>query len=237
MPWRYCRSRSRSAPASAPRACAPVLTSMRCLRAVTEAGTVRVPIFSQIGAAGNQRLLASSRSRWAANWSANSGAALRMRPACRRARCRSRRPGSGSPRRRQRRAASVAVEGDDLLDPRRCGRTHDLHRVARRDRAGGDGAGKAAEIGVRAVDPLHREAERLRSRVFGDVDRFEMVEQASARDTTACAASARSRCRRGAPRAGSLTSDVEAEIGGERAIIGRRSCRTPRDRSRPGRSC
>ena len=52
-----------------------------------------------------------------------------------------------------------AVEGDDLLDRGLDARSHRHDLVALRDRAGGDGAGDAAEIEVGAADPLHREAE------------------------------------------------------------------------------
>ena len=43
--------------------------------------------------------------------------------------------------------------------------------------AAGDGAGKAAEIQIGAVDPLHRQAERLVGQRAVDIDRFQMIQQ------------------------------------------------------------
>jgi hypothetical protein len=52
------------------------------------------------------------------------------------------------------------------------------HLVARLDAAGGDQAGKAPEVEVRAVDPLHRQAKRLCRIGRGNhLDRFQMLDQ------------------------------------------------------------
>ncbi len=74
-------------------------------------------------------------------------------------------------------AAKIAAMRDDALHPRRLAGLghHDL--VTRRNRAGGDRAGKAAEIEVRAVHILHREAERAFRHGVVNHDRFEMLEQ------------------------------------------------------------
>src|SRR5690606_38636699 len=55
------------------------------------------------------------------------------------------------------------------------------HRIARLHGAAGDLAGKAAEVEVGAVDPLHRQTEwpGLRCHAF-DLDRLEMIDQARA---------------------------------------------------------
>ena len=52
--------------------------------------------------------------------------------------------------------------------------------VARLDAAGGDLAGEAAEIEVRAVDPLDRHPQREGFGLAGDFDGFEIVDQAGA---------------------------------------------------------
>ena len=57
-------------------------------------------------------------------------------------------------------AVEIAALGDDALDPRRLAGFGDDDFVARRNAAGGDGAGKAAEVEVGPVDVLHRKAER-----------------------------------------------------------------------------
>ena len=71
----------------------------------------------------------------------------------------------------------VAVIGDDAGDlgfPARC-RHGD--RIARPDDAGSNGAGKAAEIQVGTVHPLHREAEGLFGRIAFDVDGLQVLDQ------------------------------------------------------------
>ncbi len=69
----------------------------------------------------------------------------------------------------------VAVD-DRLHDRGAPGRQHgDL--VADAQAATGNGAGEAAKIGVRPVDPLHRQAERLAGAIVLDVDRFEILQQ------------------------------------------------------------
>ena len=56
----------------------------------------------------------------------------------------------------------VAVDGDDARDRAPSGRCAATTIASPgRDAAAGDGAGIAAEVGVRPVDPLHRKAERL----------------------------------------------------------------------------
>ena len=58
-------------------------------------------------------------------------------------------------------ARQRAVEGDDLLDPRRRA-TEPITTIGSpgATEPDDDGAGKPAELVVRAIDPLHREAER-----------------------------------------------------------------------------
>jgi hypothetical protein len=53
----------------------------------------------------------------------------------------------------------------------------DDHVVAHRHATGGNGAREAAEVLVRPIHPLHREAQRLRRRIGGDVHRLEVLEQ------------------------------------------------------------
>ena len=73
-------------------------------------------------------------------------------------------------------AIERAVEGGDLTDSGRSTRAGEQDRVAGSDRARGDGSRKAAERGIRAVDPLHRKAEGLGA-AARRLDRFEMIEQ------------------------------------------------------------
>ena len=75
-------------------------------------------------------------------------------------------------------ALDGAVEGDDLLDPRLTPGPHHQHRVARLHRPRSNGPGKAAEIGVGAIDPLHRKTEGLLAGVCRRIHGFEMGEQA-----------------------------------------------------------
>ena len=81
------------------------------------------------------------------------------------------------------RAGEIAAMGDDALDPRRLAGFGDHDFVALPDRAGGDGAGKAAEVEIGPVHVLHREAERRALGKRIDDDRLEMLEQASGRNT------------------------------------------------------
>jgi hypothetical protein len=76
-----------------------------------------------------------------------------------------------------RRPLEWAVKSHDLLYPRLPPRAHDKHRIPRLDRARGNGAGEAAEISARPIDPLHRKAERLRIRVVPELDRLQMIEE------------------------------------------------------------
>ena len=68
------------------------------------------------------------------------------------------------------RSVEVAGLRDDPLDPRHPARRQDPDLATRRNHARCDLPGKAAEILVRAVDPLHRHAERLGD-IRGDVER------------------------------------------------------------------
>ena len=77
-------------------------------------------------------------------------------------------------------ARQPSVKRHDLLDARLAARAHDDDRVAGHDRTRGDGAGKAAEIEIGAVDPLHRKAERPRRRGIFDVNAFQIFEKARA---------------------------------------------------------
>ena len=63
-----------------------------------------------------------------------------------------------------------------LSRPEGCTRT-----IARADGAAGDGAGKAAEVEVGAIDPLHRQAEgRALHQAVIDLHRLEVAHQRGA---------------------------------------------------------
>ncbi len=84
------------------------------------------------------------------------------------------------------------------------------------DAAARDRAGKAAEIGIGTVDPLHRHAEGFGGAVVLDVDGFEVVEQMRPR------VPGRARAARGdvvavARRDRNADDLLEAEFGGEGA--------------------
>ena len=73
---------------------------------------------------------------------------------------------------------TVAIERHDPCDLRRLARGHDPHRIAHRDATAGDRPGKATEIEVRPVNPLHRQPERARRGTVGvDGDRLQMRQQ------------------------------------------------------------
>ncbi len=71
----------------------------------------------------------------------------------------------------------VAVIGDDPLDPGAFAGARDDDRIACLDRAAGDGAGVAAEVGIRPVDPLDGEAEGPAGAAVVDLDGLEVLEQ------------------------------------------------------------
>ena len=142
----------------------------------------------------------SSRSRCAVNWSATSG----RLSGCDRT----------SPRAMSISSASVSVTAspasalvrllvgdEDPRDRRLPAGAGDDDRVARRDPSAGDRAGDAAEIEVRAVDPLRRQAERRRAPVLLDLDALEIVHQMRALEPRRARRSAPTRCRRSGPRA------------------------------------
>ena len=74
-------------------------------------------------------------------------------------------------------AFKVAVGADDARDLRGFARSRDNDLVAGADGPARDRSGEAAKIEMRAVDPLHGEAERLAALVLLDVDGLEKGEQ------------------------------------------------------------
>ena len=75
------------------------------------------------------------------------------------------------------RGIEIAAGADDRLDLGRLPGRENRDFVARSGAAADNRPGKAAEIGVGPIDPLHRHPERLAGAVVLDVDRFEIVEQ------------------------------------------------------------
>jgi hypothetical protein len=67
--------------------------------------------------------------------------------------------------------------GDDAFDFRGLPGRQNRNGIADADMAAGHRAGKAAEVGVGPVDPLHGHAERLGAAVFLDIHAFEIGEQ------------------------------------------------------------
>ena len=77
--------------------------------------------------------------------------------------------------------AFLLLVGDqDRLDFRLLPRTGDDDRLAARDPPARDRAGEAAEIEMRPVDPLHRQAERRAAAILLDLDGFEPLQQMAA---------------------------------------------------------
>ena len=75
------------------------------------------------------------------------------------------------------RGVEIAAGADNRLDPGGLpGRQH-RDFIARPCPAAHDRAGKAAEIGIGTIDPLHRHPKRLAGAVILDVDRFQIFEQ------------------------------------------------------------
>ena len=74
-------------------------------------------------------------------------------------------------------SAQVAVHGDDARDLGGAAGFGDRDGIARPDAPARDGAGKAAEIQVGPVDPLHRHAERLVRQRGIDIHRLQMGQQ------------------------------------------------------------
>jgi hypothetical protein len=74
-------------------------------------------------------------------------------------------------------AVQVARQHDDARHAALAARRKHLDPVARLYRAGGDLAAEAAEVEVRAVDPLNRHAERLRGQGVLDLDRLQPAHQ------------------------------------------------------------
>src|SRR5215469_13104422 len=69
------------------------------------------------------------------------------------------------------------VKGNDLLYPCRSARARHQHALARRDRAGDHRARKPAKIAVRAIDPLDRKSKWPVRMAVGNVYGMEMIEQ------------------------------------------------------------
>ena len=160
--------------------CSRVLTSILYLMAVMLAGRDLGADAGQIGPPRHQRLLGPSRSH-----GRRTG---RPPPAVRVGATRT------SPRAMS--TSSVERDGDGVARLRRVPVRRRRSRSRRRawsgrtattttgsphrDLAGRDGSGIAAEIEVRPVDPLHREAERLAPAAWLDLDDLEIVEQGRA---------------------------------------------------------
>ena len=164
----------------------------------------------------------SSRSDAAANWSATSGRAAGG--------------ASTSPRATSISSASVSVTASPAsasssspsavtmpVDRADAARRGDDDRVAALHRAAGDRAGEAAEIEVRAVDPLHRQAERRAAALVLDVDASRDGRAASARRTRACAALGAETLSPKRAEIGIATQRAEAERLGEARESRRRS--------------
>ena len=143
--------------------CSSVLTSTLCLSVVTCAGTVAGADAHEIGAAGQQRLLGHPQ-QMRGELVGDLGPLASAAPEHRRARCRFRRSASASPHRRRRprrRSPSMVTMRATRLVPCPEAATTMSSPAATRPEA--TRAGKAAEIEVRTVDPLHRKAERRRA--------------------------------------------------------------------------
>jgi hypothetical protein len=75
------------------------------------------------------------------------------------------------------RSVERASEGDDLLELRGSTRTCHQHCLAGRDRAGNYCAREAAELAIRAVDPLHWETEWPFGAAARHIDKIEVIEE------------------------------------------------------------
>ena len=152
-----------------------LLTSMRCLSSVIEAGVVRAPIFirydrpGSIGSALIQRTCA-------VNWSATSGrlSGCDKHVAARDVDFVGQRQRDGVARFR---ALDLPVGDEDLRHRALAAGAGDDDRLAPLDPAARNRAGEAAKVEMRAVDPLHRKTERRGAPVLLDLDALEMVEQ------------------------------------------------------------
>ena len=139
------------------------------------AGTVRVPIFRQIGTARDQRVLAHP-DHLGGKLIDEFGRIARVGKeiAARDVDLVGEGQGDGitGPGMVER-----AIERDDFADPRRSARAGDKNLIARRDRTRNHGPGKSAKLGMRPVDPLHRKTKPPPAIVTRGVDRLEMLEQ------------------------------------------------------------
>ncbi len=151
-----------------------VSTSSLYFSGATVAATVFVPDAHEIRAAAEERLVRHPHDRrleLVADLRRRVGSGEHVAAAdvdLVRERQRHRLPGDG--------ALEVALERDDARDGRLlAAREHD-DAVARPDRAAGDRAGEAAEVGARPVHPLHGQAERrVLHPLLVDLDRLEVA--------------------------------------------------------------
>ena len=138
------------------------------------------------------------------------------------------------------RLVEVAVEGDDPRD-RAASCPDGSTRIASPGRTVplDDRAGEAAEVEVRAVDPLHRHAERRRrARLVVDLDGLEVLEQRRPVVPGRVGARARRCCRPRSADSGMHVMSVEADLLGELAVLApRSSSKTLAASSRRGPSC
>ena len=117
-------------------------------------------------------------------------------------------------------ARSIRVEAvDDRLDLAGPGRRQHDHRIAHLDRAARNHAGKAAEVLVRPVHPLHRHAERPRAGFLLDRHRLEVLHQRRAL-VPGHALAAREDVVAVDRRHRDAQHVLDADLGRERAIVG-----------------
>ncbi len=76
-----------------------------------------------------------------------------------------------------RRLFAIAVGCHDPRHPARGAHRQNHHFVPDADHPGRHRAGKAAEVGVRPVDPLHRKTKRLCRKIAFDIDRLQVRKQ------------------------------------------------------------